>query len=134
MTSTRDRRIGAIAIAVAIAALFLLPGGHHRAPAKHAPHGNLNSLIHGAPLQRARCSNWLAASGADKELAVNVLQAVVGAPTEYKGYYGSSLSRDQAYNLFNQACSQRFARGFLLYGLYIKAAGFEGTAHPTPDV
>src|SRR4051794_23065990 len=120
-----------LVLAVAVAVAF---GGGPTKQRAHAPTPNLNSLIHGAPLQRARCSNWLAASPADKELAVQALQAVVGAPTEYKGYYGSSLTRRQAYNLFDNACSQPVARGFLLYGLYIKAAGFSGKAHPPPDV
>ena len=124
--------VAAVAVlAVTVAAAAALSGSpHRRAVAVEKP--NLNSLIHGAPLQRARCSNWLAASRADKDLAVRALQAVVGAPTEYKGYYGSSLTRQQAYKLFNGACAQPYARGFLLYGLYIKAAGFSGKAHPAP--
>lgn len=119
--------IGAVAVLGAVA---LSGGGEH--PPRQLPAANLNSLIAGAPLQRARCSNWQRASKADKDLAVRVLQGAVGAPTEYKGYYGSSLTRQQTYELFDSACSQPFARGFLLYALYIKDAGFRGKAHPAP--
>jgi hypothetical protein len=121
-----------VVLTVGAGAAAMLSGNDARNHTATAAAPDLNSLIHGAPLQRARCSNWLAASQAEKDLAVRALQAVVGGPTEYKGYYGSSLSRRQAYELFDQACSQRVARGFLLYGLYVKQAGFRGKAHPPP--
>ena len=41
---------------------------------------------------------------------------------------GSVLDDKQAYDLFNNWCKQSFARGFKLYHLYQRAAGFEGHA------
>ena len=41
---------------------------------------------------------------------------------------GSVLDDKQAYNLFDNWCKEGFARGFKLYHLYQRAAGFEGQA------
>jgi hypothetical protein len=38
------------------------------------------------------------------------------------------LEEEQAYDLFQAYCKQPFARGFLLYKLYGRAAGFAGQA------
>jgi hypothetical protein len=119
-------RIGlACALAVAVAAIIAVSQvsstPHPRAAAEPA---NPDSLIAGAPLQRARCSNWLAASPADKALAISALTAIAGAPTEYKGIHGTALTRDEGYQLLTNACSNPLAKHFLLYELYNRAAGF----------
>jgi hypothetical protein len=93
-------------------------------PHASAPAPNPDSLIHGARLQSARCSNWLAASAADKALAVRALTAAVGGPTEFKGVRGTTLTEAESYALLNNACSSPIAKHFLLYELYIRAAGF----------
>ena len=41
---------------------------------------------------------------------------------------GSVLDDKQAYDLFDNCCKESFARGFKLYQLYQRAAGFEGQA------
>ena len=121
--SLRGAAAAALAVAAAIAGSLAL--GHAPAATHSAARApDLNSLIHGATLQRARCSNWLAASPAERRLAVQALAASVGAPTEYRGLRGSALTSAQTYQLFDNACSTRMAGNFLLYELYIRAAGF----------
>lgn len=116
---------GILAAAASVAALALTATGA-RAPL--VPHSraaaNPNGLIHGAPLQRATCSDWNAASGADRALAVSALATTVGGPTEFKGVRGTKLNEAESYQLLDRACAGSIARNFLLYQLYIRAAGF----------
>jgi hypothetical protein len=80
------------------------------------------ALIGGVKLQSARCAQWAGASAAEKSAVVDVLGNVVGGPTPYGR--ASSLSRSEAFALFDRACAQRFASGFLLYELYTRASAF----------
>jgi hypothetical protein len=124
----RARWVGAIAVVLAAGApagAWLTGARESAAPAGRAPAGaNPNSLIHGAPLQRARCAHWLAASPADRALASGALAATVGAPTEFRGVRGTALTGPQTYALLDSSCASPIARNFLLYQLYIRAAAF----------
>ena len=93
---------------------------------------NPDGLIAGQTLQQARCSNWLRASAVDRAFAVQSLAAVVGSPTEYKGVTGTTLTPAETYQLLDNACSNRIARNFLLYELYIRAAAFRSLAATQP--
>jgi hypothetical protein len=123
---------GLAAVAV-IAMTFALTGSATHAPQRAtAPPPNPNGLIHGATLQQARCSNWLAASARDQAFAVRSLAAVVGGPTEYKGTRGTTLTAGETYQLLNNACSNPIAKNFLLYELYIRAAAFRSLLPAQP--
>jgi hypothetical protein len=121
-------------MAVAIAAAMLATGGLGAITLSHALGGGAPSvrpapatgleLIHGAPLQRASCVNWLAASPAERSLASRSLAASVGAPTEYGGIRGTALTQAETYQLLDSGCSSGMARNFLLYEMYIRAAAF----------
>ncbi|MEA2484105.1 MAG: hypothetical protein QOC55_2052 [Thermoleophilaceae bacterium] len=114
-----------VAIAAALGLALALTGSATHAPQRAAaPPANPDGLIHGATLQQARCTTWLAASAGDRAFAVRSLAAVVGSPTEYKGVRGTTLSQAQTYQLLDNACSNPIAKNFLLYELYIRAAAF----------
>ena len=123
------RRLGLPAVAIAatcalaLTATLVIPGRatHPRASARPV---NTDSLIAGAQLQSARCSNWLHASAADKALAIRALAYSVGGPTEYTGVRGTTLTTAEGYQLLDNACASPIASHFLLYELYIRAAGF----------
>lgn len=72
-------------------------------------------------LQSATCSDWSESSPQERESAVDQLENVVAGPREE----GNTLPADVAYNTLDARCEPDFARGFLLYELYIRAAGFE---------
>lgn len=112
--------LGVCALAAVAALVIARPAAHTRAAAPPNP----DALLHGVPLQRARCADWLAAPAAQKDRAVTALTAIVGAPTEYQGVRGSTLSRADSWTLLNNACGNPIARNFLLYELYIRAAAF----------
>jgi hypothetical protein len=129
------RRLGLPrATAAAIAAALMAAGGLGAITVSHALGGGATSvqpapatgleLIHGAPLQRASCVNWLAATPTERSLASRSLAASVGAPTEYGGVRGTALTRAETYQLLDNGCSSRIARNFLLYEMYIRAAAF----------
>jgi hypothetical protein len=124
--SGRRARAWAAVGAATVTAIVVIALTHAspRTPPRASAPPNPDSLIAGATLQNARCSNWLAASAADKGLAIRALEASVGAPTEYKGVRGTALSTAEGYQLLDNACANPIARHFLLYELYIRAAAF----------
>jgi hypothetical protein len=94
-----------------------------RAPARSGPPGV--TLIGGEKLQSARCRQWRGASEAEKAAVVQTLKAVVGGPTPYGP--ASTLPAPYAHALFDRTCARFYARGFLLYELYTRAAAFYAT-------
>jgi hypothetical protein len=117
------RRVGvaallaALATGAAIAALLLA------APGPAAQHSvAYNGLIGGVPLQSARCVQWNAGSAAERDRVAAALAHSVGGATPYGR--GTTLSTSQAHTLFDNACASPIASHWLLYELYIRAAGF----------
>jgi hypothetical protein len=71
-------------------------------------------------LQTATCADWKAASPQARQSAVDRLELVVRGPNDV----GKTLPDDLAYSTLDARCKADFARGFLLYELYIRAAAF----------
>jgi hypothetical protein len=110
--------LAALAATVAIVGV-LVPAHSHPAP---QPAVGYNGLIGGVPLQSARCVQWNAGTGAERDRVAAALAHSVGGATPYGR--GTTLSSAQAHTLFDNACSSRIAQHWLLYELYIRAAGF----------
>jgi hypothetical protein len=112
--------LAALGLVLLVGALALTVGGSstpsRSGPARHT------ALIGGVPLQQARCAQWVAGSAAERRDTLAALASVVGGPTQYGP--ATRLSDPQATALFDRACSSRIANGFLLYELYIRAAGY----------
>lgn len=72
-------------------------------------------------LQSATCRDWKESSPQARQSAVDRLENVVAGPRKE----GNTLPDDVAYETLDARCEPDFARGFLLYELYIRAAGFE---------
>jgi hypothetical protein len=72
-------------------------------------------------LQSATCRDWAESSPQERQSAVDQLENVVAGPRKE----GNTLPDDVAYETLDARCEPDFARGFLLYELYIRAAGFE---------
>jgi hypothetical protein len=94
-------------------------GAGHPAPQVAAGY---NGLIGGVPLQSARCVHWKAGTGGEKDRVAAALSQSVGGATQYGR--GTTLSTAQARTLFDDACASPIAQNWLLYELYIRAAGF----------
>ena len=132
---TRRRRIAAAAAAAAVIVAVVLsvvvsgPDARTPAPAAERPATaptaapQKASTIGGEALQSARCRQWRRASAHEKDAVVATLAAVVGGPTPYGP--ASTLPAAEAHRLFDRACGRRYARGFLLYELYTRAAAFQ---------
>jgi hypothetical protein len=115
----------AFGIAAVVAAVIVLlavasQGGHEQAPARAAP--AYNGLIGGVPLQNAHCMQWNAGSGAERDRTAAALAHSVGGATTYGR--GTTLTTAQTHTLFDNACASPIAQHWLLYELYIRAAGF----------
>ena len=117
----------AAALAVALIAASSVDRGGARAP-EPGPHGVV--VVHGRSLQSARCSQWRAATPAQRRALTRVLAATVGGPSG--SGRGTTLPGDRAAALFDRACASPVARHFLLYELYTRAAAFNVLAPPPP--
>ena len=80
-------------------------------------------------LQLFNCSDWNRADEDVKRFVVQRLGDVIGDQITGRGANGrgSTLSDEQAHELFNSNCGAPQARGFVLYKLYAHAAGFGGS-------
>jgi hypothetical protein len=110
--------LAGLATGVAIAVVLLAAPDP---PAKSVTAG-YNGLIGGVPLQSARCVQWNAGTGTEKDRVAAALAHSVGGATPYGR--GTTLSSSQAHTLFDNACASPIAQHWLLYELYIRAAGF----------
>jgi hypothetical protein len=80
-------------------------------------------VIGGKPLQQATCQQWNAGSADERAAVLDALKATVGGPTPYGP--GTTLTDAQAYALFARACTPAYARGFMLYIIYSRAAAYQ---------
>jgi hypothetical protein len=71
-------------------------------------------------LQLANCTDWHESSPQERQSAIDQLERAVAGPRKE----GNTLDDDVAYKTIDARCQPRFARGFLLYQLYIRAAAF----------
>jgi hypothetical protein len=96
------------------------------APGSDAP-------LNGPELQHLTCADWEHADDSARARILDGLHATLGGPVTGKGAsgQGSVLSDELAQRLFDNYCSQSFARGFVLYKLFGQASGFAGEA-PEP--
>jgi hypothetical protein len=83
----------------------------------------------GEPINLADCHDWNEANllerlGTMRELKDFAGGPVVGNNASAPAGRGSVLSDRQANDLFNNYCKADYARGFKLYRLYGRAAGF----------
>jgi hypothetical protein len=104
------RRLHRPALAAGIALLVAGCGGGQ--PASAEPFG--------VALQVADCQDWRDSSPQQRQSAIEQLEETVAGPRKE----GNTLPTDVAYSTLDARCKPDFARGFLLYQLYIRAAAF----------
>jgi hypothetical protein len=80
------------------------------------------------PLRLADCTDWNAASVAEKLGTVARIETFAGGPTGSPAGYGSTIPRERAYDLLEGWCDNEFARSFKLYKLYARSAAFQHLA------
>jgi hypothetical protein len=86
-----------------------------------APPDQLGPLGADAKLQSATCTEWRHASLRERYLTVDRIQEVVAGPNKI----GRTLPDQRAYEIIDARCENRYARGFLLYEIYTRAAAFD---------
>ena len=74
----------------------------------------------GVKLQVATCTDWHESSPQERQSAIDQLESAVAGPRNE----GNTLPDDLAYTTLDARCEPEFAKGFLLYQLYIRAAAF----------
>ena len=80
-------------------------------------------LLGGAPLQAANCNTWWRAGEAEKGAAIRALSRSIGGSTPYGP--GTTLPDARVHRLFDTVCAPSFTSHFLLYEIYVRAAGFK---------
>jgi hypothetical protein len=118
----RGARALVLAALAAVALASALPLATHHGGSARRPFSPNVALVGGLPLQQARCEQWLSASANEKNAALVTLRGVVGGPTPFGP--ATALTRAEATRLFDRTCTSPWARNFLLYELYTRAAGF----------
>jgi hypothetical protein len=116
--------LAALATAVVIVAAALSSSG----PVAHSRASSYHGLIGGVPLQTARCIQWNSGSEGERSDVVAALAHSVGGGSTYGR--GTTLPASDARALFDRACSNPIAQNWLLYELYIRAAGFRSYTVP----
>jgi hypothetical protein len=71
-------------------------------------------------LQVADCQDWHESSPQERQSAIDQLERAVAGPRKE----GNTLPDELAYSTLDARCKPEFAKGFLLYQLYIRAAAF----------
>ena len=79
----------------------------------------------GAPINLADCRDWNDASVEGRFGTIRQIRDFTGGPIAGTGASGSTLEDQDAYDLFENVCSQVYARAFKLYKLYGRAAAFQ---------
>jgi hypothetical protein len=78
------------------------------------------------PLTLANCSDWRRATPSERDGTIRALRGFAGGPTgEAPGLHGATLPDDRAYQLLENTCKQRYARGFKLYKVYTRGASLQ---------
>ncbi|HEX4759221.1 MAG TPA: hypothetical protein VH256_00405 [Thermoleophilaceae bacterium] len=71
-------------------------------------------------LQVATCSDWQKLSLRERYAVIDQLKNVASGPD----HNGATLPQQKAYDTIDNRCGHYFARGFLLYEMYNRAASF----------
>ena len=78
----------------------------------------------GVRLQTVTCRDWLAAPPGQQANTIDRLEEVAAGPEGI----GTTLPDEVADSTLDARCRPRFARAFLLYEIYNRAAGFRSLA------
>jgi len=100
-----------------LAAAALVAGCGGDPPAR--PSGGQGGLS-ASQLQAASCSDWKRLSIRERMAVIDQLEEVARGPHAD----GATLPAQKAYDTIDARCRHYFARGFLLYEMYNRAASF----------
>lgn len=84
----------------------------------------------GGSVRTADCEGWRAAGPSARHNTIRDISAFAGGPVGSGDRNGATLPDGKAYELFESACRQDFAKRFKLYKLYSRAAAFQKRVSP----
>jgi hypothetical protein len=87
----------------------------------------------GEPINLADCTDWNEASVEGRLGTVAQIKQFTGGPIAGTDETGNVLDDQKAYDLFENVCSNTYARAFKLYKLYGRAAAFQGYAEEAAE-
>jgi hypothetical protein len=100
----------------ALAAATLLAGCGGGGPAPQAGPAEFSAQR----LQTASCTDWKRLSLRERMTVIDQLEEIARGPHDR----GATLPDQKAYDVIDDRCGEYFARGFLLYEMYNRAASF----------
>ena len=90
----------------------------------------LGELLAGSVAPLAQCKDWVGGPRDRKLATIDDIRNQVSRRDT--GVEAPALSDQEALELFDRACANRYARSFRLYVLYARAAGFAPLTRDTP--
>jgi hypothetical protein len=84
----------------------------------------------GQPINLADCTDWNNSSVEERLGTIRQIRDFNGGDVPGTSSPGPTLDDQKAYDLFDNYCSNDFARAFKLYKLYGRAAAFSGVEIP----
>lgn len=113
------KRLVCAGTAVAAALAFGACGGEQTVAAPAKP---LGKPLGGSVAQLANCGDWDGGARARKLATIRDIRNQVNR--DDSGIDSPPLSDEESLKLFDQECAQPYAKGFRLYVIYARAAGF----------
>ena len=114
----RTTALAGVAAAAALAIAGCGDGGDEPTTAAEP----LGQEVAGSVAQLAQCRDWNRGTEAEQLATIADIRSQVNL--EDSGVDAPPLSDEEAMELFDNACAETFAKGFRLYVLYARAAGF----------
>lgn len=90
----------------------------------------VGEVLGGSVAQLAQCSDWVKGTEPEKLATIADIRSQVNR--QDTSVEAPPLTDEEALELFDNACSETFAKGFRLYVLYARAAGFAPLTRDEP--
>ena len=78
------------------------------------------------PIELADCTDWQEGSVEERLGTIRQISTFISGPVPGTGGTGVTLEDEEAYDIFEEACSESVAQGFTLYKIYVRVAAFQG--------
>ena len=111
-----------LAVALVAAVGVSACGGDDSEPEASSTAQPLGQEAAGSVAPLAQCRDWT--GGTEEEKLATIAEIRNQVNRSDAGVEAPPLTDDEAMEVFDSACSESFARGFRLYVLYARAAGF----------
>jgi hypothetical protein len=127
-TSQNPARLPAAVLALALIAAALAGCGGDDATGQDPPAHGVGDEVGGSVAALAQCRDWNAGTEEEKQATIADIRSSLTPQSQEEP--STSLSDEDAYELFEHSCAESWAQGFELYKLYARRAALAPLAEP----